>query len=70
MLMKTKEERSDILTNATMFMKIKDLHFRTRDVYEKKWTYWIFEGFEVNLVLLIPKDVSNRCRAGAVKRGN
>jgi hypothetical protein len=36
MLMKTKKERSDILTNATIFMIIKDLHFVTHDVDDNK----------------------------------
>ena len=35
MLMKTKEERSDILTNATMLMKRKGLFFISHDMYEK-----------------------------------
>jgi hypothetical protein len=36
MLMKTKEERSDILTDPTMLMIIKDLRFVTHDVDDKK----------------------------------
>ena len=38
MLMKTKEERSDILTNATMLMKTKGLFFQPHDMYESKGT--------------------------------
>jgi hypothetical protein len=39
MLMKTKEERRDILTNATMLMIIKDLRFATHDVDDNKDGY-------------------------------
>jgi hypothetical protein len=39
MLMKTKEEGSDILTNPTMLMIIKDLRSVTHDVDDKKSTY-------------------------------
>jgi hypothetical protein len=39
MLMKTKEERSDILTNPTMLMIIKDLQSVTHDVDDNKSTY-------------------------------
>ena len=36
MLMKTKEEGSDILTNATMLMKTNSLFFIPHDMYERK----------------------------------
>ncbi len=36
MLMKTKEEGSDILTNATMLMKTHGLLFLPHDMYENK----------------------------------
>ena len=36
MLMKTKEEGSDILTDATMLRKANGLRFQCHDVYEKK----------------------------------
>ena len=36
MLMKTKEERSDILTNATILMKTNGLFFLSHDMYESK----------------------------------
>ncbi len=39
MLMKTKEEVSDILTNATMLMIINDLQFVPHDVDDNKSTY-------------------------------
>jgi hypothetical protein len=39
MLLKTNEDRTDILTNATMLMKTTDLHSLTHDVYEKKGTW-------------------------------
>ncbi len=38
MLMKTKEEISDILTNATMLMKTNGLFFLSHDMYENKGT--------------------------------
>ena len=38
MLMKTKEEGSDILTNATMLMKTNGLFFMPHDMYENKGT--------------------------------
>ncbi len=38
MLLKTKEERSDILTNPKMFMIMKDLHFLTHDVDDNKYS--------------------------------
>ena len=36
MLMKTKEEGRDNLTNATMFMKTSDLSRYTHDIHENK----------------------------------
>ena len=39
MLLKTNEDMTDILTNATMLMKKNDLHSLTHDVYEKKGTW-------------------------------
>ena len=39
MLLKTNKERSDKLTDVTMFMKIKGLFHKTHGVYEKKMTY-------------------------------
>ena len=39
MLMKTKEERSDILTNATMLMKTNGLSLIPHDMYESKGSY-------------------------------
>jgi len=39
MLMKTKQERSDILTNPTMLMIIKDIRFVTHDVDDNKCSY-------------------------------
>jgi hypothetical protein len=38
MCMKTKENRSDKLTDPTMFMKTNGLIFVTHDVYEKQGT--------------------------------
>jgi len=39
MLLKTNEERVDILTDPTMSMKTKGLFDYSHDVYENKWTY-------------------------------
>ena len=39
MLMKTKEEGSDILTNATMLRKTNGLLFLPHDMYENKGSY-------------------------------
>ena len=36
MLLKTKEDESDILTNATMLMKTNHLNLSTHDVHERK----------------------------------
>ena len=36
MLLKTKENQSDNLTNPTMLMKTNNLIFRTHDVYENR----------------------------------
>ena len=38
MLLKTKQEKSDILTNATMLMKTNGLKSGTHDVDEKKYS--------------------------------
>jgi hypothetical protein len=39
MLLKTKEERVDFLTDPTIYMRTKDLFRYSHDVYESKWTY-------------------------------
>ena len=39
MLLKTKKEESDILTNATMLMKESHLYVLGHDVVERKRTY-------------------------------
>jgi hypothetical protein len=38
MLLKTKEERSDFLSDPTMSMIIRGLFYHGHDMYEKKWT--------------------------------